>query len=132
MTSNTGILPLLSIVVLAATPLWAQRRSDIITAQEIADRGGKGSTAFDVVQALRPRWLKVRTTYMTGDPSFPLGSEGPHVYLNDHDQGEVDYLKTIPAELIAELRWLSASEAGIRYGPTNGPGIVVTLKIPES
>ena len=50
------------------------------------------------------------------------------MYLNDVDAGDVDYLKTIPVERVEELRWLSANQAGSRFGPTNGPAIVVTLK----
>jgi len=43
--------------------------------------------------------------------------------------GEVDYLKTIPAERVLEMRMLSANETASRYGPTDGQAaIVVTLK----
>jgi hypothetical protein len=72
--------------------------------------------------------LKARNTYLQGPLNDPLRSQGAHVYLNDHDQGDAEFLKTIPAELIAELRFLSVSEAGARFGPTDGPAIVVTLK----
>lgn len=119
----------LSLVVLAAAPLPAQRRSDIITAEEIARMTGKGGTAYNVVQALRPRWLRTREIFMHGEPSDMVQTAGPHVYINDHDQGDVDFLRTIPAELVAEMRWLSANQAASRFGPTNGPAIVVTLKL---
>jgi hypothetical protein len=128
MPTITRTLSVLSLVVLAAAPLRSQRRSDLITAEELARVSGKGGTAFDAVQALRPRWLKVHETFMEGEPTDLVKSQGAHVYLNDVDQGDVDYLKTIPAELVAELRWLSANQAASRYGPTNGPAIVVTLK----
>jgi hypothetical protein len=119
---------LLVLLWLAAAPLQSQHRSDLITADEIEAVIAKGATAFDVVQTLRPRWLKVRDAYLGSDPSSIINSQGAHVYLDDHDQGDVEYLKTIPAERIAQLRWISATEAGARYGPTDGPGIVVTLK----
>jgi len=122
-------LSLLGLLWLTAAPLQSQHRSDLITTEEIAAVIAKGATAFDVVQTLRPRWLKVRDAYLGNDPSSSIiNSQGAHVYLDDHDQGDVEYLKTIPAERIAELRWISATEAGVRYGPTDGPGIVVTLK----
>jgi hypothetical protein len=119
---------LLGLLWLTAAPLQSQHRSDLITADEIDAVIAKGATAFDVVQTLRPRWLKVRDAYLGSDPSSIINSQGAHVYLDDHDQGDVEYLKTIPAERIAQLRWISATEAGARYGPTDGPGIVVTLK----
>jgi hypothetical protein len=119
----------LGLAVLAAAPLEAQRRSDVVRAEEIARVSGKGGTAFTVVQTLRPRWLRARELFMQGDGSGVVRTAGPHVYLNDVDQGDVDYLKTIPAELVSELRWLSANQAASRFGPTNGPAIVVTLKL---
>jgi len=121
-------LLVLSVVVLAAAPLRSQRRSDVITAEEIEGAKGKGSTAYDAVQTLRPRWLKSREAFLAGGPFDLVKAEGAHVYLNDVDVGDVDYLKTIPAERVEELRWLSANQAGSRFGPTNGPAIVVTLK----
>jgi hypothetical protein len=122
-------LLVLSVVVLAAAPLRSQRRSDVITAEEIDRMKGKGGTAYDAVESLRPRWLKVRDVYLeAGADGGIVKAEVPHVYLNDVDAGDVDYLKTIPAERVAELRWLSANQAASRYGPANSPGIVVTLK----
>jgi hypothetical protein len=128
MPATMRTLLALSLVVLAAAPLQAQRRSDVITSEEIARVGGKGGTAYDVVRSLRPRWLKSRDMFLEGGNNDLIKSEGAHVYLNDVDQGNLDYLKTIPTELVAELRWISANEAGARFGPANGPGIVVTLK----
>jgi hypothetical protein len=122
-------LLVLSVVVFAAAPLRSQRRSDVITAEEIDSVKGKGGNAYDAVETLRPRWLKVRDVFLeAGENGGIIKAEAPHVYLNDVDQGDVDYLKTIPAERVAELRWMSANQAASRYGPTNSPGIVVTLK----
>ena len=131
MRTNTAIAAVLSLLALVATPISAQRRTNVITAQEIAELRGTAANAFDAVQTLRPRWLRARDTYLHGDPSSVVRSQGARVYVNDVDQGDAEYLKTIPIELVAELRWISATEAG-RYGLTNGPGIVVTLKIPDS
>jgi hypothetical protein len=51
-----------------------------------------------------------------------------HVYIDDRDKGDVDFLKTIPAELVESLKFMSMTEVGARFGPSSGPGIVVTLK----
>lgn len=131
MRTNTTMTVVQSLLALVATPISAQHRNNVITAQEIAELKGRAANAFDAVQSLRPRWLRARDVYLGGHPSSMVRSQGAHVYLNDLDQGDVEYLKTIPIELVVELRWISATEAG-RYGPTNGPGIVVTLKIPGS
>jgi hypothetical protein len=128
MLTVTRTLLTLSLVVLAAVPLPAQRRSDLITLEEIERVRPSVSTAYDAVQTLRPRWLKPREKVLTGRPDEPVEMAQMHVYLNDLDQGGADYLKTILAESVLELRWLSANQAASRYGPTHGPAIVVTLK----
>jgi hypothetical protein len=118
----------LGFVVLAATSLPAQRRSDVITAEEIERARPTVSTAYDVVQSLRPRWLRAREAILTGKPDDPVEAVPLHVYLNDVEAGGPDYLKTILAEHLQELRWLSANQASSRFGPTRGPAIVVTLR----
>ncbi|MGH2667930.1 MAG: hypothetical protein ACREMM_11310 [Gemmatimonadales bacterium] len=128
MLALTRTVLVLGAVVLAAAPLQAQRRSNVITAEEIERAQPHVGTAYDAVQRLRPRWLKSRELVLSGRPDDPLQAAQVHVYLNDVDAGDVDYLKTIPAERVFELRWLSGNQAASRYGPTDGPAIVVTLK----
>ena len=112
MLAVTRTVLALGAVVLAAAPLRAQRRSNVITAEEVERAQPNVGTAYDAgpgqVHDLQLAQL--------------------HVYLDDVDVGGVDYLKTIPAERVFELRWLSANQAASRYGPTDGPAIVVTLK----
>ena len=128
MTTVKVILPVLSLLLLAAAPLGAQRRSDVITAEEIEKARATVGTAYDAVQSLRPRWLKPRDRILTGRPDDPVDVPKVRVYLDGRDQGDITYLRTIPAELVEELRYLSTNEAGSRFGPSEGPGIVVTLK----
>ncbi len=115
-----------AVALIAAAPLQAQSRNDILTWEEIDRLKGKGGTAFDAVESLRPRWLRIRESSLV---SGAIRSEGARVYMRGVDQGGVDYLRTIPAENVYELRWLSGNEASSRFGPTTGPAIVVTLKI---
>src|SRR5213083_966802 len=120
-------LLLVSTLVLAAAPLGAQRRP--IMAAEIERAGPTVGTAYDAVNTLRPRWLRAPREMLQLPGS---GREAQiarvHVYMDDHDMGDVDYLKSIPAERVATIRWLSTNEAGSRFGPREGPVIVVTLK----
>jgi hypothetical protein len=124
-------LLVLSVIVVIGTPVHSQRRSDVLTAAQIDSGVGKGGTAYDAVRMLRPRWLVSREAMLTGRPDDMVAGAGPHIYVNDHDVGDADYLKTIPAELVAELRWLSANQAASRFGPASAPGIVVTFKLPN-
>ncbi|HYX83315.1 MAG TPA: hypothetical protein VE714_13025 [Gemmatimonadales bacterium] len=116
--------------VLSASGLAAQQQlkssSTLITAAEI-ERSGVGN-AFDAVQRLRPRWFRAREILtLPRDDSSPRMAH-IRVYIDDRDQGNVEYLKTIPADQILTLEYVSTNEAGVRYGPSDGPGIVVTFK----
>jgi hypothetical protein len=116
-------------VILAAAPLRAQRRSSVITAEEIERAGPNVSTAYDAVRTLRPRWLDApREILRLPGSGRDARMARVHAYLNDRDMGDVEYLRTIPAQLVLTLRWMSTNEAGARLGPSEGPVIVVTLK----
>jgi len=126
----TRTLRALCALGLVAAPLAAQRvNSRLITAEEIERAGPTVGSAYDAVRTLRPRWLR-----SAGDVlALPRGGSDVrvarlHVYLDDRDVGDLEYLKTIPAERVQTLRWLSTNEAGARFGPSEGPAIVVTLK----
>ena len=127
------VLLLLSAVVLLPSALAAQSKpkssSTLITEEEIEHARPNVGNAFDVVQLLRPRWLG-RAREMVALPGG--GSDARmaeiHVYMEDRDKGDVEFLKTIPAELIYSLKFMSMTEVGARFGPSSGPGIVVTLK----
>ena len=125
-----GTLLLLCALVFAAAPLRAQRSSSrLITAEEIDRARPIVGSAYDAVQTLRPRWLQApREVLALPRAGSDIRMARVHVYLNDRDMGDLEYLKTIPAHLVFTLRWLSTNEAGARFGPSSGPGIVVTLK----
>ena len=122
----------LCVAMLAISPLAAQEKpkssSNLITAEEI--ERAHVNNAFEAVQLLRPRWLRVREVL-----SLPGSGEGDnmqmqqiHVYIDERDKGDVEFLRTIPVETIYTLRYMSTNEVGARYGPSSGPGIVVTFK----
>lgn len=115
---------------LVAAPLAAQRvNSRLITAEEIERARPSVGSAYDAVQTLRPRWLgSAREVLILPRDGSEIRMARLHVYVDDRDMGDLDYLKTIPAERVQTLRWLSTNEAGARFGPSEGPAIVVTLK----
>ncbi len=125
------LLTLSVATVMTATALAAQgRQRNVITAEEIARAQPNINTAYDVVQMLRPRWFeKHELARLPGTGAATLQDTPVRVYLNEMNVGDADYLKTIPATNVLELRWLSANETANRYGPTEGhSAIVVTLK----
>ena len=111
-------------------PLHGQHwQKNVLTAEEIAKQGDNITTAYDAVARLRPRWLHPSDVTMqsVGGPSVQAAQI--KVYLNDFNAGDIDYLKSIAAENIQEMRFLSQNETASRFGPTEGQvSIVVTLK----
>jgi len=129
MFRGTRTLLVVGAFVLAAGPLWAQRPSSVITVEEIERAGPNVVTAYDAVRILRPRWLDPRREMR----HIPLSERDTtiarvHVFLNDVDQGEVESLKSLPAELVLTLRWIDATDMVARLGTSMGPVIVVTLR----
>ena len=114
-----------------AAPLAAQKSSSrFITVEEIERVGANVRTAYDAVLRLRPRWLNApREIVALPGNSSNMQFARVHVYQDDQDMGEADYLKTIPADMVFSLQWFSTNEAGARFGPSAGPVIVVTFKV---
>lgn len=136
MSRITRVQLLLSAMVLLTSALAAQSKpkssSTLITEEEIDRARPNVGNAFDVVQLLRPRWLRTREMVQLPGNAYNGGTDPQmaqvHVYMDDRDKGDVDFLKSIPAELIYTLKFMSMTEVGARFGPSVGPGIVVTLK----
>jgi hypothetical protein len=96
-----------------------------ISQAEIEAQLGKAGSAYDIVRRLRPSMLQSR------------GHEGPQsrspvweanssikVYLDGLRYGGVESLETIPANTVLEVRWLSATDATIRFGTGNPAGAI--------
>jgi len=133
MSRIARVLILLSAVMLLASALAAQSKSksssSLITQEEIERARPNVGNAFDVVQLLRPRWLgRAREVLTLPGPGTDARMSEIHIYVDDRDRGDVEFLKTIPAELIYSLKFMSTTEVGARFGPSSGPGIVVELR----
>jgi hypothetical protein len=74
-------------------------------------------TLYDAVQQLRPLWLS------GNDASVA-------VYLNEQLVGGIANLRRISVHLTEEARYMSATEAQVRFGQSNGlrPAILVTIR----
>ena len=99
-----------------------RRSRNAITIEEI--RSVQALTnAYDIVQRLRPRWLRPR-----GPASFS-GTAPVIVYVDNVRAGLVDVLYGIPVEWIIEIRGFDASDATNRWGTGLAGGAieVVTL-----
>jgi hypothetical protein len=127
-TVSGGLLAVVFTTIAIAGPLHAQRKANLLTLEEIERANLMASTAYDVVQQLRPRWFAIRGLARVPKKDEPLQTVSVRIWLNQHEAGGVDYLKTIPADRVLEMRWYSQNEAASRFGPTDDSAIEVELK----
>lgn len=131
-TMVRALVPLCALALVAsaaAAQAKPKSSSTLITQEEIEHARPNVGNAFDVVQLLRPRWLgRAREMVLLPGPGGDARMAEIHVYMDERDKGDVEFLRTIPAELIFSLKYMSMTEVGARFGPSSGPGIVVTLK----
>ncbi|HEU5208265.1 MAG TPA: TonB-dependent receptor plug domain-containing protein [Longimicrobiales bacterium] len=91
---------------------------NVITQQEI--ESVNVSTAYEVVQQLRPHFLQGRGQTSIQDP----GSSMPVVYVNGVRYGSPDVLRGMRSMDLREIRFLSASDATTRYGTGHVGGVI--------
>jgi hypothetical protein len=93
----------------------------VITAEELAKVDA--TNAYDAIRKLRPSLLKSRgrTSLMRSTP------ESPTVYLDDRKLGDISNLNDLNPRSILEIRYLSASEAQVKFG-MGLPGGVLAIK----
>ncbi len=92
--------------------------SNIITAQDIEASGAQ--TAYDAVQRLRPNWLSTRGAGTGGQAD---------VFMGGVNMGGPNYLQSVLASNVKELRFYDAGEAGTRFGTGHQSGVIeLTLK----
>lgn len=102
--------------------------STLITTDDIERIRSSIANAYDAVKLLRPRWLRTDVMRLPTRSQREMQMQQIHVYMDDRDMGDLNYLRAIPADHVFTLRFMSTAEVGARFGPAAGPGIVVTLK----
>lgn len=133
-----SLLPsvLLPLVVAVATACASAgggsgERGDLITLTDL-DRAS-GRSAYDVVQASRPLWLRVRgqqslrvadETGVSDDPLTPQ-SDQIVVYLDNARLGGVETLRQIPAESVGTIGFVNAATATNRWGTGHPNGAIL-------
>jgi hypothetical protein len=114
-----GVIAPLPILLACASSGATGQDANVITAPELA-RGGAGST-YDAIRHIRPEMLRSR------DPGSLLlfKARSPVVAVDNRVLGGVDALRTIPADQVARLEYVSEWKAANRYGRTFRDGIVL-------
>lgn len=120
-------LTLLLFVGACATGNSSTRRNrDIITANEI--EGVNVYNAWDLVQQLRPNWLRPRgiQTFAT-DVSNTNTSGYARIMVDDLPPRDLESLRDIRVVSILEVRYINPRDATLRYGTGYSGGLIKVI-----
>lgn len=80
-----------------------------------------GQSAYEIVQQLRPQWLRKR-----GESSFNSPDEiSVYISTNKTRFGSVSALRQLQAQNISAIQYLDSREAQFEYGMDNTQGAIV-------
>lgn len=94
--------------------------SDVLTNEELI--ASRHNDLLGALQNLRPSWIRGR-----GTNSVNYSSEVV-VFLNGNPFGTVSDLRSIPVDAVLDVQFMSASEAGARYGTLAGSSGLVLVR----
>jgi hypothetical protein len=77
---------------------------------------------YDVVRLQRPAWL-------TRTVRNAQGNDAIVVYLDDRKLGTLNILRDLSVDVAKGLRFLSPTEAQLRYGPTHGSMAAIVVEV---
>ena len=99
-------------------------RSDVITAAELDEPSIASVNLYDAIRRLRPRFLMTRGQVSPRNPA--AGST--KVSVDGGPLVGIEILARIRPGEVAEVRWLSASDAAQRFGINAASGSVILVK----
>lgn len=104
----------------ASTGEGTQGDRSRITPEEVQEAASSTTTAYALVQRLRPHWLRKRGRSSIENPS------DIRVYMNGSRYGSTPQdLRNINAENVASLEFLNAAQATNRYGTGHDHGVIL-------
>jgi hypothetical protein len=122
-TALFAILVLLLLSACGSARQGSRPAMAVLTEDEIMT--ATGSSALDVVQQLRPQFLRARGSRTLQNPA----AGEPVIYVDNLRLGGIEALRTIRASEVHEIRYLSPSEATTRFGTGHlGGAITVVLR----
>lgn len=104
---------------------------DEITRKDVEPLLAEASSAYDIVKVLRPAMLLNRTVTGVEQTARVAANEltGLHVHIDDSRVGPVESLRTIPAQAVSSIRWLSPSDASTTYGNGHASGVIAVATL---
>lgn len=101
---------------------------DIISREEVD--ATDVTTAYELVQRLHPQWLRSRgqvTMSGAGAEQPDPAAIGPVVYLDRSRRGDVEQLRSISVQTIAEVIYFNGRDASFSFGAGHGGGVIQVI-----
>ena len=99
---------------------------DMLFEAEIQTNRVPGMTVYDIVAHLRPEYLRSRGTNSLRDLTPPTAI----VYVDNVKFGSLETMRSMSADNIAQIQYLSANNATTRFGMDHAAGaILITTRI---
>jgi hypothetical protein len=117
-----GALSPLPILIACASGGSMGGDPNVITAPELSQ--SQAATAYDAIRQIRPEMLRNRDS----GTLLLFSARRPVVAVDDSVAGGVDVLRALPTHEVGRIEYVSAWEAGKRYGPGFGNGLVLVAR----
>ena len=100
-------------------PEKPQRRNpNVLIEEDIL--GAEATDAYEVVQRLRPNWLRRRGPTSRRSP----GSGDVTVYVDGVQYGDVSTLRSMPVGDMVGMAYFSAADATVKFGGRQGGAVI--------
>ena len=97
---------------------------EVLTAAEIV--ASRVTDVYQAVLQLRPEFLRRRPVAM---PLSPFGNAPIAVYLDEMPYGSAESLRQIPLDRVRLIRYISPTEANLKYGGSHPTGAILVTTI---
>ena len=100
------------------------RGREVLTAAEIV--ASRVTDVYQAVMQLRPEFLRRRPI---AQPLAPFASASVAVYLDDMPYGATESLRQIPLDRVRLIRYMSPTEANLKYGGSHAAGAILVTTV---
>ena len=119
LVAGLAVLAVGSVTACAMAPASSSGAGqNTITGEELAATNSQ--SVYEALELVRPQWMTGR-----GPISMTNSTEArPNVYMYGSRVGDLEYLRDVYVQDVAELRYWPAGEAGARFGMGNPRGVI--------
>ncbi len=103
--------------------------SNLITSELLREADPEGLSVYQIIQRNRPGWLRAgRGETSFGNAAGAAGgatSDFARVVLNGVPYGDIDELRSLEADQVESIEYMSASDATMRFGTGYSRGAIL-------